>query len=697
MRNKLLFTPDFGESDAYHLNLSLKYYLAENLKANQLPFWTDKLQGGYPLFSEGQIGALFLPNIVFLKFFNFADGYNLLLVFSLFCLTVGFYFLLKEFKINSLIALLTSFIFTFNGAVSLRWVHLNLIQSFSLAPLLFWLILKYLNTQKKRYLFSAPLIISQMIFAGHTQVVFIVLFGIFLFYPAWVFLKSRNMKEVLRILLILIYVISSGIILSLSQMLPTYLLAKNSLRPLSLNFSTATSFPLSWAHLISFVSPFAFGNPKIGTYPAYSSDWGIFWENTPYLGLILIGLFLLLFITKLKLNLKNKPLVISLFIAGFLVLMALGKFSPLYLIYNFPPFSFFRTPSKYLLMANFFIVLASSLTLHTTWRKMDRLLLKSFLITILIVGLGQLLQLTFGYHLFVSSSQVLKKPEIVKNLNDSNLLEIGQNENWNSIFLKNGWAKESDKQKYLFFKNFLYPNSNLIYNVNIYDINTGTFRLKRPEYLRQFVLSNLEIVDDKVNLQDNNCHLLKLLGINNLISSIELKSDQFTPIASLKDGDTKISLYGQKDFNQSFYYVPNSIKKIIYLEDFNNLYEKNQLSEEASVSEDINKDIDDNNTGYQITKKSRDLYDYQLKGSFKKETMIVFRQNFFPEWSIYIDNQKTKAIRVNLTHIGISIPKGTHNITLKYENFYFKLGLGLSLLYLPLFLISIKKIKKNEE
>ena len=69
-KDKLLFTPDYTSTDAFHFNTSLKYFLSENLKQNILPFWTDKLQNGFPLFAEGQTGALYLPNIIFLKLFS---------------------------------------------------------------------------------------------------------------------------------------------------------------------------------------------------------------------------------------------------------------------------------------------------------------------------------------------------------------------------------------------------------------------------------------------------------------------------------------------------------------------------------------------------------------------------------------------------------------------------------------------------
>jgi len=57
-------TPDYGRSEIWSLNYPLKSLLSDSLKKSKLPFWNKQVGTGYPVFAEGQIGALFLPNLV---------------------------------------------------------------------------------------------------------------------------------------------------------------------------------------------------------------------------------------------------------------------------------------------------------------------------------------------------------------------------------------------------------------------------------------------------------------------------------------------------------------------------------------------------------------------------------------------------------------------------------------------------------
>ncbi|MBI3366657.1 hypothetical protein HY041_03460, partial [Candidatus Roizmanbacteria bacterium] len=343
MRDKLLFTPDFGESDSYHFNLSLKYFLSDSLKKNSIPFWTNSLSGGYPLFSESQIGSLFLPNIIFLKFLHFTDGYTLLFIFAFICLTVGFFLLLREFEIGLLISIFMSIMLAFNGAISLRWVHLNLIQTFSLIPFCFFVSLMYLRSHRLRYVLTLSFLVSQMFFAGHVQVIFIGMLGLII----WVFLHEITDKKSLKEIIIEIGFICCafilGIVIALPQILPTYLLSQQATRSFQLDYQLTTSFPLTWSHLKSFFDPFPFGNPQNGTYPVYSANWGIFWENTPYLGRFFLPMLCIALFYLQKAVLRKKIIIYGILFSIF-TLLALGKNSPLYFVFNFFPFNLFRTP-----------------------------------------------------------------------------------------------------------------------------------------------------------------------------------------------------------------------------------------------------------------------------------------------------------------------------------------------------------------
>lgn len=664
LRNRFLFTPDFGESDAYHLNLSLKYYLSTELKKNQIPFWTDALEGGYPLFSESQIGSLFGPNMFFLKFFDFINAYNLLFVTSLFFLSVGFFLLLRELGVEAIQSLLFSFIFTFNGSLTLRWVHLNLLQSFSMTPLLFFLCLRIYRTHSIRYYLSFIILFSQMLYAGHMQVAFIATLGLLSWNMAYVYIYYKKNWERLKQLLRLSGLIIGGIILALPQTLPNYLLSKNSNRLVTLDYSNATSFPFSWTEIISFVKPFAFGNPRLGTYPPFSSNWGIYWENTPYLGII----FFIILITSIFLLRKSLSLTIKFTLAfsGIFILLALGKNSPIYFIYNFPPFNFFRTPSKYLIMTNFMLILGLALLVDQLFKASINRMIKLLIFVLVCYVTIDLIKFTFQYHAYVPVKNVLRPPAVLRYVDSSTrYISFGQSEKWNEIFLKQGWENQSNIDDYLFFRNFLYPNSNLLFGKQLYGLNTGTFHLKRAEFLKGLLQRNPQ---DTYNL-------MRILGVGTIISSIPLEAKDISLIGTTSKGRTNIYVYRLLKVANKAYYIPHTLKKIEYLEEFKDKLNTKILSDEESVVENVGFGSWINDSRYVLKPIKESVYDSTYRGSFSKETFVVFRRNLYPEWSLFIDGRKTTIYPVNLVHMGIIVPKGTHTITMRYENKYFKFGL----------------------
>lgn len=70
------------------------------------------------------------------------------------------------------------------------------------------------------------------------------------------------------------------------QILPTYELSNYSYRSAELGFDNIVRFPYPPKHLITFISPYFYGDPGKGTYPIPGEDWGFFWENTGYVGIL---------------------------------------------------------------------------------------------------------------------------------------------------------------------------------------------------------------------------------------------------------------------------------------------------------------------------------------------------------------------------------------------------------------------------
>lgn len=707
MRSKILFTPDFDHSDIYHFNISVKYLLAQNLKHGKIPFWTGQLGGGYPLFSEGQIGALFIPNIIFLTLFNFSDGFNSLLIFTLFCFSLGFFLLLREFSIKPIPALLFSLLFTFNGAISFRWVHINLIQTFSLAPFLFLFITKYIHTKKKLYLFLFPFTLSQMVFAGYVQLLFISLCGLcawYIFYQKYIVKKTKN---ILKHILFLLFLIVSGLMFSASQILPNILLIQNSTSPAFTSYNFSTLFSLSYTQLRSFFLPFIFGNQKYATYVSDANNPSIFWENSPYVGYLLGVVLLILvlyFVWNRKALQKNKVGILLMLLTFLFIGVSLGKNSLFSFLFAFPPFNLFRSPAKYLLIANFFLIFAIALFFQQFLNMCKNYLFKVGMIILVFFNIILLIHTTFTYHLFLDAKTVLAQPEIDRYINNSSYISLGQSESWLPVFTKRGWARKEDQDVYLFFKNYLAPNSNLLTNKNNYDIYVGRFYLQRPTYMSSFIKANIQKKDENLILDDKLLRLLDIIGIGNIITSRTIEND---PLASearkihlkktVKYNSFEINAYQIEPQQSSFFYIPKQLKKITGLIGFENLFYSSKLSKDYSTIEvqdakDIASIDEDmiNNTSYQIKNTQNSETTSQVSGIFSKETLLVFRKNYYPEWRITIDGKHANMFKINTVHIGVLVPKGEHTIVLSYTNTYFKIGMAISIIYLMLFYVLLK-------
>ena len=95
---KLLVTPDFGRSDSWHYSFQSKFMLWQSLQSNRLPLWEPRIGMGFPLFAEGPVGALFIPNMLLFKFLpNPVLAYNVSFMVTFAWFGVGMFLLKTSF------------------------------------------------------------------------------------------------------------------------------------------------------------------------------------------------------------------------------------------------------------------------------------------------------------------------------------------------------------------------------------------------------------------------------------------------------------------------------------------------------------------------------------------------------------------------------------------------------------------------
>lgn len=669
--------PDFGESDVLHLNLPLKEILSDSLKHNLWPLWTDLLMGGFPVLAEGQIGTFYFPNLLFFKFLPLIPAYNLSLTLSFFISSIGMYLFSRKIKLGILPSLFATLIFTYSGYFAVHLNHFNLIEAASLFPLItyaflrFWLKFSILN------LFFLAFLISQQIFTGHFYIVFITLSGLIIIsFGLLLFSKNKKTNKIVLLKsgsLLLSFILA--IIMSAIQAIPTLELMSLSSRRDGLSFETVTSFPYPIKHLLSFINPYFFGSPQNATYPVYSNNWGIYWENTAYIGLIpliLAGFSLII--------VKNKAVKIMLILLIISLLLVLGKNSPLYFIFSLPPFNFFRVPSKFLLLTVFSISVLSAYVLNKLILKIKQNKLtphRSFLLYVVYISLFALFcfdEFSFSYkYPPLSAAKIwLKAPKTLKLLDDNTfrLITYGDYLDWNRIFLNSGWQ---DMKDYLPFKNSLAANYNIFFKLNNSSINTGGLVPRRSAFWKSLFdevtyneTENTFFISPRANAA------LKIWGVDTIISTFRLDNNDWKIFNEINPVNSPtFYIYKHSQSRKLAYFADSSVMTDTFEDFYVNLSEINDnsvLSENNSLIKFNNPD----NASVELISKStmRELYGTDSK----TQGLLVLNKSLYPGWTALLDGKPVRVFNVNLNQPAIIIPEGKHQLDFWFESKSFKMG-----------------------
>ena len=307
------------------------------------------------------------------------------------------YIFMRTLSVDPIGALLSSFIFTFNGyfMAHLYAGHLSFVQNYIWIPLIFLLFYRFIQTMAFKYALISGLILGIQILGGFPQIAFYTILGIlaFGFFHSVLFLKSHSLKNALRLIMGMGIIICVGGALSAIQILPTLEFINLSTRAGGLSYSFATYDSLHPKELLSFLIPDIFGNVVDETY--WRSHVGThFWESCGYVGIIPFFLFFLKTRDR-SLNLVRFFFIILVIVSLF---FALGKFNPLYpFIYKLPGFNSFRIPAQIIFLYVFGISVISGVGL-TQWHREDVLLNRGIVIFIMLVGIFLLFFLVSFHH-----------------------------------------------------------------------------------------------------------------------------------------------------------------------------------------------------------------------------------------------------------------------------------------------------------
>lgn len=303
-------------------------FLQSEIHQFRLPWWTSRIQCGFPLLAEGQIGAFYPLNLLFLFFLPLKWAYNYEILFQYLLGALFFYFYMRRSEVSRWGAFFATIIYLF-GSTQGGYFYYNLISQKTVIWLPLTLILLDRLKKKRSWteVFYLALVFTMQLLAGYLQVaLYSLFFSAVYFIHLWWREKDR------RFLGLFTAAGALAVFFSLAQLLPTFELAMLSSRAKAVKdlAYVGSMSPLGWVTLF---------------YPS----WDGFLGSEMYVGILgLFFVFVSLFSEKSP---REKFFVFS---SALFVLLALGKFSPLYRgLVEITHFYGFRTPIKFLFFATF--------------------------------------------------------------------------------------------------------------------------------------------------------------------------------------------------------------------------------------------------------------------------------------------------------------------------------------------------------
>ncbi len=637
--SQIIITPDFGQSDAVSA-IATKFIYSSKLSEHRIPLWTSMIGGGYPIFALGTMAAFFLPNLIFFSLFNPITAYNITLVLSVVLTGWGMYVWLRLMGYRRTACLYGSITIVLSGYVIAQLTHITIVQTYCLFP---WLAALTLRLARKKSWYAVGwfiLLLSQQIFVGFPQSVFITLFFLATY---WVWLKPKN--------ILFIVAVCSGCIAGAAQLLPSLEYSKTLTTANGFTPDQATTFSYPFKHLLTLINPFALGNPALGTYPYFSRFGGsIFWENTAYIGIIPV---LCLIIAAWK-KIPIKPMMFFIFTLAVSFLLMTGGNSPLYFIYSFWPFNIFRVPSRFIWLFEIAFLVVS---IHAFDRITGHLRKTAFLV--IFIQLIMLFTIWWPYHLLTPTRDWLKTPPLAAYIDRSHYtISIGAEHLYNSLHVR-------EKEPSSFLRNTLTPDKSILWNVpQIGDYTGRTIRRSGvlTDLLHHFITSD----ESDATISASGQKFLTMLSVKNVISTFPLTQQGLSPKTHISYAGHTIDLYENPEALPSVYFAKKAIPVHTVEEAVREL-----LSDTFVPGDDVLVESEPTPAAtlirgtVEIISSGEGEYVARVINP-NDQAILVLTQSYYPGWRATINRKGVSVFPVNIKHIGVLVPKGNHVVEFRY-------------------------------
>jgi hypothetical protein len=89
---------------------------------------------------------------------------------------------------------------------------------------------------------------------------------------------------------------------------------------------------------------------------------------------------------------------------------------------------------------------------------------------------------------------------------------------------------------------------------------------------------------------------------------------------------------------------------------------------------------------------------FDVNSQIESEGLVFLNQNYNQNWHAFVDGQETKVLKANISMMGIFLPEGEHQITLKYSSRKIEIAFMISMITLfgGLLIIAVQALNQKE-
>ncbi len=267
-------------SDAFSLLLPHRILVMEAFRNFQWPLWNPYSFSGYPLLANWQ-SAPFNPLNILMLIFGDVIGFGLIVAVQPILAFTGMFLFLRNIKVTKSGSFIGAVSFALGGFMMTNLTSATTSFIFGLTPLGLFIVNKFLETSKSRYLIGLSLLTFCILTGGFFQPAFYAL----LLIGSYAILESLKKKERQKLMKISAWILL-GAALAAIQLVPVIELLGLSIRSVDQNILEYSFGLLPLKNIFTFMAPDFFGNPTKGNFFGFLQ----YQEVSGYLGVVALML-----------------------------------------------------------------------------------------------------------------------------------------------------------------------------------------------------------------------------------------------------------------------------------------------------------------------------------------------------------------------------------------------------------------------